>query len=304
MTNPRIAVIGSSNTDMVIKSDKLPRPSETVIGNEFLMNPGGKGANQAVAAARLGGEVSFVAKTGDDVFGEKARQHYREEGIITDFIALDRQRSSGIALIMVDGNGENCISVASGANATLNQQDIEKAREEIDKSDVILMQLEIPLPIVKYVIKTKKAGNRVILNPAPAQKLDDKLLGGIYVLTPNSSEAEMLTGMQINSIDSARTAANILKDKGVENVIITLGKKGAFVLSDHISELVPAPAVSAVDSTAAGDTFNGALAVALANGESLIEATKFANQAASLSVKKMGAQVSIPYRAEIITNNI
>lgn len=297
--SPIITVIGSSNTDMMIKSSELPALGETIIGNEFLMNPGGKGANQAVAAARLGGDVSLVAKTGDDLFGERARQQYKNEDINTEFIFVDTERPSGVALIMVNSKGENCISVAAGANGTLNKHDIEKSRDKLDESDIILMQLEIPLAAVEYVVKTKSETNRIILNPAPAQELTDELLQEVYVLTPNIPEAEVLSGIEINGNDSVKQAAKILKERGVQNVIITLGEEGAYLLNDEVSKFISPPVANAVDSTAAGDTFNGALAVALGNKRDFIEATRFANQAASMTVEKMGAQRSIPYRKEL-----
>lgn len=297
---PVITVIGSSNTDMVIQSSKLPAPGETIIGGKFLMNPGGKGANQAVAAARLGGSVTFVAKTGNDVFGKQAIQLFQKEGIATDFMITDDDNPSGVALIMVDNKGENCISVALGSNGTLNGQDIDKAKSRIEASPILLMQLEIPLSTVEYVAGLAEKGkNKIILNPAPAQKLSNELLQSIYLLTPNTSEAEILTGMKVKNTGSVQKAAIALKERGVENVIITLGAEGAYVLADGISEMVPAPVVRAIDTTAAGDTFNGAIAVAIGEGAGIIEAVKFANHAASISVTRMGAQVSIPFRKEL-----
>ena len=297
---PIITVIGSSNTDMVIQSGKLPAPGETIIGGKFLMNAGGKGANQAVAAARLGGNVTFVAKTGNDIFGKQAVQLFQKEGIVTDFMITDQDNPSGVALIMVDDNGENCISVALGANATLNGQDIDNAKSVIEASPIILIQLEIPLTTVEYVAGLAKKGkNKIILNPAPAQALSDELLQSVYLLTPNASEAEILTGMKVKDKKTVQKAATALKERGVENVIITLGAEGAYVLADGTAELVPAPVVRAIDATAAGDTFNGAVAVALGEGANMREAVKFANQAAAISVTRMGAQVSVPFRKEI-----
>lgn len=297
----KITVIGSSNTDMVIKSSKLPAPGETILGGNFLMNSGGKGANQAVAATRLGGDVTFITKTGNDIFGKQVVQLFEKEGIQTEFIATDPNNPSGVALIMVDDHGENCISVALGSNGTLNSQDIDKAAEQIKSSELVLMQLEIPLSTVEYVAGiANAAGVKVILNPAPAQELSAKLLNSLYLLTPNESEAEILSGVKVNDEVSAGKAANIIKAKGVQHVIITMGASGSFVSSGSNELIVPAPTVRAVDTTAAGDTFNGALVVALAENKSIIEAVKFANKAASISVTKIGAQASIPFRKDIL----
>ena len=297
----KITVIGSSNTDMVIKSSSLPAPGETILGGEFLMNPGGKGANQAVAAARLGGDVTFVAKTGDDIFGIQAVLQFSKEGIHPEFITTDPNNPSGVALIMVDDHGENCISVALGSNGTLNPQDIDNAIEQIKSSELVLMQLEIPLSTVEYVAEiASAAGVKVLLNPAPAQELSSKLLKLLYLLTPNESEAEILSGVEVKDEASAGKAANIIKSKGVKHVIITMGASGSFVSTDSEERMISAPVVQAVDTTAAGDTFNGALVVALAENKSIINAVEFANKAAAMSVTKMGAQASIPYRKDIL----
>ena len=297
----KITVIGSSNTDMVIKSSKLPAPGETILGGNFLMNPGGKGANQAVAAVRLGGDITFITKTGNDIFGKQAVKLFEKEGIQTEFIATDPNNPSGVALIMVDDHGENCISVALGSNGTLNLQDIDKAVEQIKSSELVLMQLEIPLSTVEYVAGiASAAGVKVVLNPAPAQELSAELLKSLYLLTPNESEAEILSGVEVKDEASAGKAANIIKSKGVKNVIITMGASGSFVSTDSEERMVSAPTVQAVDTTAAGDTFNGALVAAMVENKSIIDAVKFANKAASMSVTKMGAQASIPYRKDIL----
>lgn len=286
---------------MVIKSSNLPAPGETIIGGDFLMNPGGKGANQAVAAVRLGGDTTFITKTGNDIFGKQAVQTFEKEGIHTEFIATDSNNPSGVALIMVDNQGENCISVALGSNGTLNSQDIDRASEQIKSSELVLMQLEIPLATVEYVASMAyKAGVKVVLNPAPAQDLSVKLLKSLYLLTPNETEAEMLSGIKVIDEVSASKAAEKIKALGVKNVIITMGASGAFVSTDSEELMIPAPKVQAVDTTAAGDTFNGALVVALAEQSSFIEAVKFANQAASISVTMLGAQASVPYRKDIL----
>lgn len=296
----RILVVGSTNTDMVIKTSHLPRPGETVLGGTFFMNPGGKGANQAVAIARLGASVTFICKTGSDIFGHQSHQMFEEEGIDTSYIFSDSKTPSGVALITVDAHAENCIVVASGANANLMPADVSKALEAIEHSDIVLMQLEIPISTVEYIAEVAWQQNKkVILNPAPAAALSADLLKHLYLISPNETEAEMLTGVKITDMDSVREAAQCICEKGVENVIITLGSKGAFVYNSSVQELVPAFKVKAVDTTAAGDVFNGALTVAISEGRSLVEAVKFANKAAALSVLREGAQSSAPYRNEV-----
>jgi ribokinase len=296
----KIIVIGSSNTDMVIKAKKHPLPGETILGGTFLMNPGGKGANQAVAAARLGGNVIFVTKTGNDVFGEEARCHFSKEGIDSGYIVKDPNNPSGVAIIMVDENGENAIAVAPGSNGTLSAYDIDEAAFGTDPADIILLQLEIPIGTVEFVAEKASArGNRVILNPAPARKLSELLLQCLYLITPNEIEAENLTGINVTDVASAELAAKDLHERGVKNVVITLGATGAYIYSETTSKLITVVPVKAVDTTAAGDIFNGAIAVALSEGKSLEEAVKFANKAAAISVTRMGAQASAPFRKEI-----
>jgi ribokinase len=265
------------------------------------MNPGGKGANQAVAAQRLGGNVTLVAKTGDDIFGKQSLQLFKEEGINTDLMVVDPVNPSGVALITLDGKGENTIVVASGANATLSPGDVENASDAIANATVVMMQLEIPIETVEWVASLAKSHHvPVILNPAPARELPASLFSKISIITPNENEAEMLTGVVITDLASAREAARIIRAKGVETVIITLGSKGAFISAGDINELVGAPVVEAVDTTAAGDVFNGALAVALSERRSLRDATSFACYAAALSVTKFGAQASAPLRHDVL----
>lgn len=296
----RIIVLGSTNTDMVVKAARIPVPGETILGGRFLMNPGGKGANQAVAAARLGGDVTFVAKVGDDLFGREAKALFAKEGIRTDYVLTDRTEPSGVALIMVDDAGENCISVASGANGTLVPGDLAAARAEIENAGVLLMQLETPVETVLSAAQwAASKGVPVILNPAPARALPAELLRCVSVLTPNESEAELLTGVMVTDVSSAQAAAVALHAQGVARVVVTLGAKGAFVYEDGRGELVPACQVQAVDTTAAGDVFNGALAVALIEGQSLASAARFAARAAAISVTRLGAQASAPYRKEV-----
>ena len=296
----KIVVIGSTNTDMVIKTSHLPLPGETILGGEFLMNPGGKGANQAVATSRLGGDVAFISKTGNDIFGEQSVENLRREGVNTENIVVDPENPSGVALITVDSRAENCIVVAPGSNMTLKPDDIDKAIKQIEMADIVLLQLEIPIETVEYAAQIAfRNEKRVILNPAPAQKLSDSILKTIYILTPNETEAEILTGVKVTNTDTAKKAAQILLKKSVEIVIITMGANGAFVHTNSLSELIPAPEVKAVDTTAAGDTFNGALAVAVSEGFNIREAVQFANKAASIAVTRLGAQTSTPYRSEV-----
>lgn len=300
MGTKKIIVIGSCNTDMVIKSDRLPVAGETVIGGTFLMNPGGKGANQAVAVARQGGKVTFISKTGNDIFGKQSMELYKAEGINTDFIFSDPKHPSGVALIMVDLHGENCISVASGANASLNETDIEKAKTEIESADFVLMQLEIPIKTVEFAADLAfKKGIPVILNPAPARTLSNTLLERLYLVTPNETEAEILSGIKVIDFDRAKQAADIISAKGVKNVVITMGSMGAFVKENDQYYTVAANKVMAIDTTAAGDCFTGTLVVGLSEGKSIVEAVKTAAKASALTVTRMGAQSSIPYRDEL-----
>lgn len=300
MKNGEIVVIGSSNTDMVVKSGHLPSPGETVLGGHFIMNPGGKGANQAVAAARLGGAVTFIANVGDDVFGQEAVKGFQSHGINSDFVGIDKGSPSGIALIMVDDQGENCISVALGANAAIQTADIDRARKVIGQASYVLIQLEIPIDVVEHAVElARQADIKVVLNPAPAQLLSDDILSSLHMITPNETEAELLTGIKVDDEISARSAANALQEKGIDIVVITMGSLGAYVLSKELDQLIPCPSVKAVDTTAAGDTFNGALVVGLAEGMGLMEAVEFANKAAAFSVTIMGAQASTPSRDDL-----
>ncbi len=298
-----IVVIGSSNTDMVVKTSHLPVPGETVLGGDFFMNAGGKGANQAVAAARYGNRVVFVAKTGNDLFGEQVRKSMKEDGIVTDYVFIDDEHPSGVALITIDQKAENCIVVAGGANMYLKPEDIDKAKEEILGGDVVLMQLETPIETVEYAAKmAAKAGVKVILNPAPApaEPLSKELISNLYLITPNRSEASRLTGIEVTDLASAQRAALALYDMGAKNVIVTLGSEGSLVYDGHMMMRVEAIKVEAVDTTAAGDTYNGVLASVIAEGKSLIDAVHEANIAGAISVTRMGAQPAAPTREEII----
>lgn len=296
----KIVVVGSSNTDMIIKTEHIPKPGETVIGGDFSTAAGGKGANQAVAAARAGGTVRFVARVGKDVFGDQAIEGFVKDNIDVSHIVRDAREPSGVALIFVDHKGENSIAVASGANGSLSPADAQAAEEAIADADVLVMQLETPLETIgEAAAMGARARVKSILNPAPAQPLDDQLLSHVSILTPNESEAELLTGIAVKSDVDAHKAAKALAEKGIGIVLVTLGRRGVFVHGDGMDELVPGFEVEAVDSTAAGDVFNGALAVAIAEGRPLRQAVHFANAAGAISVTRLGAQPSAPSRREI-----
>lgn len=296
----KIIVIGSSNVDMVVRTSHLPAPGETILGGEFFMNQGGKGANQAVAIKRLGGNLIFMAKLGNDVLGRQSVGYFKKEGIDTRYIALDEDSASGVALISVDDHAENSIVVASGANMLLNEQDVDKMLEEMCEGDILLMQLEIPLQTVEYAArKAFGKGVKVVLNPAPARSLPKELFRHLYMVTPNRIEAEMLTGIKIaNDADVEKVAEEICA-MGVKNVIITLGSKGCLIREEGVSYRIDAFKVEPVDTTAARDTFNGALCVGLSEGMDLKQAAVMASKASSIAVTRMGAQSSIPYREEL-----
>ncbi|MCC6288992.1 MAG: ribokinase [Chitinophagaceae bacterium] len=300
MKKKSIVIIGSSNTDMVIKTSHLPEPGETVIGGEFFMNAGGKGANQAVAASRLGGRVSFIAKLGDDIFGRQALSLFKKEKLDISAVLTDRKKASGIALITVDNKAENCIVVASGANACLLPKDLKKFSNKITAASIVLMQLETPLETIVYA-SGLAAGKKIItiLNPAPACQLPDELFKHISILTPNEKEAAVLTGLRVHDVPTAKQAAIALHKKGVSTVIVTLGAKGALIYDGNKFFMVAAPRVKAIDTTAAGDVFNGALAVALSEDKSILQSVEFACNAAAIAVTRLGAQASAPFRREI-----
>ena len=295
-----IVVIGSSNTDMIIKVSRIPKPGETVLGGRFSTAAGGKGANQAVSAARAGGNVTFVARIGIDMFGDQSLAGFQADGIDTTHVLRDENEPSGVALIFVDDQGENSIAVASGCNASLSPADVQAAKDTIAGATMLLMQLEVPVETVEAAAEiAAETGVPVILNPAPAQPLSDSLLGNISILTPNESEAELLTGIAVTDEVSAADAARALMAKGINRILITFGARGVYIASDDFTGLIPAFRVDAVDSTAAGDVFNGVLATALAEGLTLTDAVRFAQAAAALSVTKLGAQLSAPTHKEI-----
>ena len=293
-----IVVLGSTNTDMVISGVKIPVPGETVCGGSFMMNPGGKGANQAVAVARLSakrGQCTFIAKVGDDLFGRETAARLAADKIDAKLV-VDRKVASGTALILVDPKGQNCISVALGANGTLLPKDVKKFAKDIQSADALLLQLETPLETVLWAAQTAKAkGVPVVLNPAPAAKLPKELYRCLDWITPNETEAELLTGVKVVDLASAQKAEAVLRKRGVGNVVITLGSKGCYAAG----KIHPCVKVKAVDTVAAGDTFNGAFVVALAEGKAIDEAIAFAQKASAIAVTRPGAQSSVPHRREV-----
>ena len=300
----KIVVVGSFNMDLVVRMPAIPRPGETLLGGVFATYPGGKGANQAVAAARLGGEVTMVGRVGADAFGEQLLALARAEGIDTRFVGVDSHAATGVALIEVDAQGQNSIAVASGANFTLTAADVAAAFAQIERADLVVMPLETPLETIEAAAELgRKAGARVVLNPAPAQHLAPDLLKNIDVLIHNEHEAALMAGIEIRSPGDARRAAAQLLRAGPRSVIITLGSQGALIAEagepEPIYTQVPAFSVSPVDTTAAGDGFVGALAVALGEGRVLPAAAQFAGAAAAISVTRIGAQPSLPARAEV-----
>jgi len=296
----KIVVLGSTNTDMVIRGKSLPVPGETVSGGKFLMNPGGKGANQAVAVARLSakkGACVFIAKVGDDLFGRETAARLKKDGIVPRLV-VDKKEPSGTALILVDSKGQNVISVALGANGTLSPKDVSPFRKDIEGAAALVMQLETPLDTVEWAAKVAHdAGVSVILNPAPARKLPKTLYPLVDWITPNETEAELLTGVKVVDAASAAKATAVLKKRGVGHVVITMGSKGAYC--GDCNKVYPCRKVKAVDCVAAGDTFNGAFAVALAEGKTCADAIAFAQKASAISVTRPGAQSSVPYRKEL-----
>lgn len=298
----KIVVVGSCNTDMVIPVEHLPLPGETIIGGDLLTNQGGKGANQAVAVARFGGEVELIARVGDDGFGRQTIESLRREGVGTSRIWLTPGVPSGVALIAVDAKGENSIMVSSGANARLTPEDVEEAGAVLTEADVVLMQLETPLPtLTKAASLAREAGCRVVLNPAPypPTPLPAAFLGLIDLITPNETEAMAMSGVSITDEASALEAIRAIRAQGVKQVVITAGGAGAYTELDGQLLHIEACPTHVVDTTAAGDTFCGVLCVALSEGASLPEAIAQANRAAALSVTRRGAWQSIPYRREV-----
>lgn len=300
MNRKKLIVLGSVNVDHILNVPTFPRPGETLTGTKYRISFGGKGANQAVAAGRLGANIQFIAAVGEDELGKKIHQQLKNDHIDTSSVAIIQGENTGVALIFVNSLGENEIAICSGANATLTPEYLFQFENDIIEADAILMQLETPLITIEKAAKLAKQHNtQVILNPAPAQKLSDDLLKHIDIITPNETEAEYLTGIKILTDQDAQKASSILHNKGIEIVIITLGCKGAWVSFAGKGKLVTGFQVKAIDTIGAGDTFNGMLVTALLEGKSLDQAVKYAHAAGALSVTKAGAQTSVPTRKEV-----
>ena len=297
----RVTIVGSLNMDLVIRSPRIPQPGETIIGSEFQTVPGGKGANQAVAAARQGGQVTMVGRVGEDTFADALLENLASAEIDATFVHRDRQAASGVALIVVDDHGENIIVVASGANMRMTEKDVEAAEAPIAESDVLLLQLEVPLPVVKRAAQIAQSHRvTVVLNPAPARELPPDLLASVDVLVPNESEAALLTGFPVGSQSELEKAASKILNLGVRSVVITLGKRGAFLASgDYKSKIYEAFSIQPVDTTAAGDAFVAGLAVNYGAGKSLPDAIRWGNAAGAVTALRFGAQTSLPKRNEV-----
>ncbi len=295
-----IVVIGSMNTDLVIKTTRLPAPGETLHGEDLQTIPGGKGANQAAAAARLGSRVAMVGRVGADQFGPHLVDNLAHQGVNTGHIRVDPGTCTGVALIMVDEQGENSILLSAGANGKVSRSDVDAASAIITKARLLLLQLEIPLETVEYTLnKASKLGVKVILNPAPARSLSSEMLEKVDILVPNQTELEIMSGMPVVDDDSTREAAQLLVGKGVEIVVVTLGDRGAMIVSADEATLVPGVKVDVVDTTAAGDAFIGALATAIIRDMPMEKAVRFANCAGALAVTRFGAQPSLPSADEV-----
>lgn len=293
---PNVVVVGSFMMDLIVRADRMPKEGETIIGKEFRRAPGGKGANQAMAAARLGGKVTMIGRVGNDLFGQDQIQSLSQAGIETRYIVVDPEAPTGVGSITLDdSSGNNRIIIVPGANMRCTPEDVDRADEALRSADVILLQLEIPMEVNLHVLRrARELGKPVILNPAPARPLDRELLELVTVLTPNETEAEALTGIEIKTVQDAERAAAALRAQGVQTVIITLGRRGSLYYDADGPKHAPTWPVEVVDTTAAGDAFNGAFAVAYAKGLPIDEALRFANAAGALTVTGMGAQPSIP----------
>ncbi len=298
-TQPKICVVGSSMIDLISKVPRLPKLGETLVGRSFHLGYGGKGANQAVMAAKLGAQVTMVNKVGRDVFGEGTLGNYREQGIDTTHVMFDESRFSGVAPIFVDDNAQNFIVIVPGANLGLLPADVQKAKQVILDADILICQLEILTETTLEAFRIAKSGNvRTILNPAPAAPIPDELLQLSDICAPNETETELLTGQPVGTLAEAEAAARKLLSRGTGTVILTLGERGALLVDDNTVESIPAVKVDAVDPTGAGDAFVGSLAVYMGEGLSLRDAIRRANAVAALSVTRIGTQVSFPKRAE------
>ena len=298
--DPKVVIVGSFNMDLVVKAGRRPETGETLMGEEFGMFIGGKGSNQAIAAARLGAEVTMVGRLGADLFGDTLMAAHTEEGICTDYVIRDTEVGTGVASILIDVNGDNSIVLVPQANMRLSVEDVERASESIAAADVLLLQLEVPIAASQRAAEIAKSnGAMVVLNPAPAQELPDDFLAQVDILTPNEVETESLSGIRVSTVTDAERAAKVLLDKGLSAVILTLGERGALLLTPNLTRQVPAYSVEVVDTTAAGDAFCGALATGLAQGENFVDAVAFANAAGALAVTVLGAAPSMPTAAQV-----
>lgn len=297
----KVVVVGSYVVDLMSRTPHLPKPGETVLGGPFQMGPGGKGGNQATAAARTGSEVTFLTKLGDDVFGREALKHFTKENVNIEYIKVDPVQATGAALIEVDEKGENSIVVALGACGTITEAEVVEAEEKISEADIVLIQLETSIEAIVTTVKLARThGVPIILNPAPYQEFPREILRDVAYITPNETEAFELTGIEVIDESTALTAAQMIHELGVNSVIITLGSKGAFLYTGgEKGELIPSFRVEAVDTTGAGDAFNGGFAHAISNGYSVKNAMRFANAVAALSVTKIGTAPAMPYRHEV-----
>jgi len=300
MSKAKVVVVGSSNMDIFCYTDRLPEPGETLIGESCSMSLGGKGANQAVAARLLGAQVTMVGRVGDDLFGRRILDNFGSHGVVCDHIRVEKEAGSGVAVILVDKRAENSLVVVPGANMRISPADVEAAASELRAADVLLMQLEIPLDAIQRAVDIAHEGDALcVLNPAPARPLPDRILEKVHVLTPNQTEAKMLTGVPTDTLEGATAAGQALLDKGLQTVIITLGARGALIVRHDQILHVEGVRVDALDTTGAGDAFMAGLAVGLAEGKSLEESTRFANVAGALSTRKPGAMPSLPGRDEV-----
>ncbi|MGO3568558.1 MAG: ribokinase [Serratia grimesii] len=300
METGKLVVLGSINADHILNIEHFPQPGETVIGKQYKVAFGGKGANQAVAAGRSGADIAFIACVGADDIGERIRKQLATDRIDTQPIEAITDSTTGVALIFVNGEGENVIGIDAGANAAVTPDYLARYQQKVVDADALLMQLESPLEtVIAAAYLAKQHQTQVILNPAPARELPDELLAMIDMITPNETEAHRLTGIAVNNDDDAARAAQALHDKGIATVIITLGSRGVWLSENGRGKLVPGFKVKAVDTIAAGDTFNGALVTALLEGKMMADAVRFAHAAAAIAVTRPGAQPSVPWREEI-----